>query len=104
MKYYDLHAQALELEKSIHSSFSENVSRISELMPNKDDIMLKDAVFFSKLSETITHVSQDFRVFVDNYYFPEKSRHLNLSELEQQMQLEVIRELEKIETINDLEL
>ncbi len=105
MKYFDLNNRAIQLENDIAATFVTNVERILKFAPKDSDFGLPNTVAFMAESEdeNITHIGRGFKLFVDNYVYSDESRYVNFSDLSQSEQLEVIAELEKIQTVEDIE-
>jgi len=101
-KHSELYETLAQLEKDIEAAFLSNVARITEFAEPDKDFGLIDTIPINK-EERITHVSKNFQLWADNYDEPEKSKYVNLSYLTYEQQLELILELEHIESAEDLE-
>ena len=100
-KYSELFETLAQLEKDLEATFLSNVARIIEFAEPRKDFGLIETIPINR-EERITHVTHDFRLWADNYDEPEKSKYVSLSYLSYDHQLELIRELEKIESKDDL--
>jgi hypothetical protein len=101
-KYPELYGAFSQLEINIENAFISNVARISEIDKSTEHFILYYSIPISKNRE-ITLVGRNSQLWLQRYDKPLKSKFVSFSYLSCiQQQLKLIRELERIQFIEDL--